>query len=252
VLRPLLFACGLAWLAWLGGVGCAATQAPPDGPGLTRILLENQVESPCELTWVSVRVDGRPMDRVTIAPSGEDPVPLDPRLALPGRHEVAVGARATCPGRETTSVLQVSQPIYMGEPGGAVSVRLTSDAAAPSGLAVSFALEGGRVFSPRADGAEPECAERLPLDAALCRGERELASAEAARDPSRVLCVTDKLREMRLLSATTGPVGGAPDPAIQARILALAEAAERCAPNEAPGPDGTRVVRVPAAPAAPR
>lgn len=243
MLRPLLLAC------FVLGVGCGGSQAPHAGPAETRILLENQVESPCELTWVSVRVDGRALERVTIAPSGEDPVALDPRLALAGRHEVAVGARATCPGRETTSVLQVSQPIYMGESGGAVTVRLATDGAAPSGLAASFELEGGRVFSPRADGALPDCAERLPLEQALCRGERELASAEAARDASRVLCVSDKLREMRLLSGTTGPVGGAPDPAIQARILALAESAERCAPAELPVPDGTRVVRLPAPPA---
>lgn len=209
-------------------------------------MLENQVDSPCELTWVSVRVDGRSLDRVTIAPSGEDPVALDPPLALAGRHEVSVGARVTCPGRETTSVLQVSQPIYMGPSGGQVSVRLVSDAEASSGLAVSFELEGGRPFAPRADGVEPDCGERLPLDAAVCRAERELAGAEAVRDAARVLCVSDKLREMRLLVATTGAAGGAPDPAIRARIAALAEAAERCAPAEAPGPDGTRVVRVPA------
>lgn len=201
---------------------------------------------------MSLRVDERPLDRITIAPSGEDPVPLEPRLRLSGQHSVSVGARAACPGGDTRSILQVTESVYMGEAGGAITVRVATDSRATSGLAVSLVVEGGQSFAPRADGGEVDCRGRLPLEGALCRGELELARAEEERDPARVLCVGDKLREMRLLAGTSGPVGGAPDPAIHARILALAEEAERCAAARAIGPDGTRIERVPVEASGPR
>lgn len=228
-------------LAVLALTGCGAPPRTPGPPGETLILLENRVDGPCELTWADARVDSRPLDRVTITPVGAKPAPLDRPILSAGAHTISISASASCPGKPgdaQPAVLQVTQPVYMKEAGGQITISLTKDLSSDSGLQASFTIAGGHVLAPRADGGEVDCRGRVPVDHAICRTEGALARARKDRDVVLATCISEKLREMRLLAQTASPplTAATPQDAALAdsglesahRVLTLAKEADRC------------------------
>lgn len=254
-----------ALLAAAALLGCGAPPRAPGPPGSTLILLENAVEGPCELTWADARIDNRPVDRVTITPVGARPAALDRPVLTPGEHILAVSASASCPGKPgdpQPAVLKVTQPVYMRDAGGQITISLAKDSAAESGLEVRFHIEGGHVLAPRADGGEVDCRGRLPVDRAICRTETALARAQKRRDVVLSTCLSEKLREMRLLAETASPARfpsakvqgqGVPsadpaalqdiDLATTQRVLVLASEADRCIGEETFADDGVSAER---------
>lgn len=233
--------------------GCGGPARAPGPPGQTHVLLENRVDVPCQLVWANARIDDRALERTTIAPPGAPPASLDRPVLKPGEHTVAIAASASCDGAEPETVLQVTQPVYMGKDGGQITITVARDAASPSGLVARFTVTGGEVLAPRADGGEVDCRARLPMDRAICRTEAALGRARRDRDAVRVLCLGEKLREMRLLAETTAQ-SAAPvsDPNLMnidmeatRRVLALATEAENCIGAEAMGQEGTHVQQGP-------
>lgn len=243
--REALLAAALA----LAIVGCGAPPRAPAAPGETQILLENTVPAPCEVVWASARVDDHVLERATIAPPGSPPASLDRQVLKPGEHTIAIAATASCGGAEPTAVLQLSTPVYIGKDGGSITITLARDAAAVSGLSARFAVSGGEVLAPRADGGEVDCRKRMPVDHAICRTEEALARARRDRDVVRVLCVGEKLREMRLLTDTVAqgaPLPGVPGEALgdieadtTLRVLTLAKEADLCVGQQMMGAEGT-------------
>jgi len=248
VIRAASFAVAASALAI---AGCGAPARAPALPGQTLVLLENQVDSPCQLVWANAKVDDRALERTTISPPGAPAASLDRPVLKPGEHSISIAASASCGGAEPAAILQVTQPVYMGKDGGTITITLARDAASPSGLAARIAVNGGEVLAPRADGGEVDCRGRLPVDRAICRTETALAHARKERDVIRVLCLGEKLREMRLLAETTGQgqiAASGPGDALgdidadaTKRVLALANEAERCIGDEAIGREGTQV-----------
>jgi hypothetical protein len=242
-----------AVLGALAIVGCAGPARTPGPPGQTLVVLENRVDGPCQLVRAHARIDDRALERTTIAPPGAPPASLDRPILQPGEHTVSIAASASCGGAEPETVLQVTQPVYMGKHGGTITITVRRDITSPSGLSAHFAVSGGEVLAPRADGGEVDCRGRLPVDRAICRTEMSLAHARRDRDVVRALCVGEKLREMRLLAETTGRDAGAlvaSDPNLgnidadaTRRVLALAAEAEKCIGAEAMGTEGTLVIR---------
>lgn len=247
--------------------GCGAPPRAPGPPGETRILLENAVDGPCQLTWADARVDNRPVDRVTITPPGAKPATLDRPVLSPGEHTVSVSASAVCPdkpGDAQPAVLKVTQPVYMGEAGGQITISLVKDASSETGLRASFTIDGGHVLAPRADGEEVDCRGRIPVDRAICRTEAALDRAQQRRDVVLVTCISEKLREMRLLvdtassALTGGPASPQEDEILRdasivraGRVLTLAKEAEFCLGEAAFAGDSMRTdePRSPALPA---
>jgi hypothetical protein len=219
-------------------------------------VLENAVEGPCQLTWADARVDNRPVDRVIITPPGAKPATLDRPILRSGEHTVSVSASAVCPGKsadDQPAILKVTQPVYMGEAGGQITISLAKDGSSGSGLKVSFAVDGGHVLAPRADGGEVDCRGRVPVDRAICRTEAALSRAQERRDVVLVTCISEKLREMRLLAETASPPAasdGAPaayddvlrDAGLERarRVLALEKEASRCIGEETFAGDSMR------------
>lgn len=235
--------------------GCGAPPRVPGPPGEVRILLENAVEGPCQLTWADARVDSRPVDRVTITPPGAKPATLDRPILSPGEHTISVSASALCPDKppqDQPAVLQVTQPVYMKDAGGQITISVAEDSSSQSGLKVSLSVEGGHVLAPRADGGEVDCRSRMPVDRAICRTEAALARAQERRDVVLVTCLSEKLREMRLLAETATPPAmsgstGAHDDILRdaglertARVLTLAKEADRCVGEETFAGDSMR------------
>ncbi|MEZ4313592.1 MAG: hypothetical protein R3F14_36690 [Polyangiaceae bacterium] len=240
-----------AALTALAIAGCGAPARAPDPPGTTLVLLENRVESPCDLTFASAQLDETQLERSIIAPPGSPPAILERKVLRSGPHMVSITATAACSGADPGAVLQFAQPVYTRTFGTSITIVLTRDAAAPSGLAASLKVEGGEVLSPRADGGEVNCFGRMPVDRAICRTEGALARARANRDVVLTLCISEKLREMRLatetLSTSPAPSSAPQDPALQEqeesvarRVLTLASEADQCIGFEMMGDDGTR------------
>lgn len=250
VVRAVPFAFAFSALAI---VGCGGPARAPGAPGQTLVLLENQVAEPCQLVWATARIDDRALERTTIAPPGAPPASLDRPVLKPGEHTVSIAASASCGGAAPSAVLQVTQPVYLGKDGGTITITVSRDPASSSGLSARFAVSGGEVLAPRADGGDVDCRGRLPVDRAICRTETALARARKDRDIVRVLCVGEKLREMRLLAETTGQgPGAAEDPNLgdidadaTRRVLVLANEADQCVGEEVMGREGTQVERVP-------
>ncbi len=239
-------------------IGCGAPPRTPGPPGETLVLLENRVEGPCELTWADARIDNRPLDRVVITPAGAKAAPLDRPILKRGQHEVAISASAVCPGKkvnEQPAVLTVTQPVYMADRVGQITVTLENDSSAASGLKISFAIVGGHVLSPRADGGDVDCSNRAPVDRAICRTEAMLAQAKKEKDVVLAGCISEKLNEMKLLSETASPAPSRPDlldPALRGanessekRVLALATQADRCVGNTGFAGDGMNIEKLP-------
>ena len=234
--------------------GCGAPPRAPGPPGETPILLENAVDGPCQLTWADARIDNRPLDRVTITPPGAKPATLDRPILGPGEHTVSVSASAVCPDKapnDQPAVLSLSQPVYMKDAGGQITISLANDSSSSSGLKVSISVEGGHVLAPRADGGEVDCRSRMPVDRAICRTETALARAQERRDVILMTCISEKLREMRHLAETATPPaasGAAPhddvlrDAGLEraARVHALAKEADRCIGEETFAGDSMR------------
>jgi hypothetical protein len=242
-------AAATAALSLLAIAGCGTPARAPGPPGQTLVLLENRVDTPCQLVWANARVDDRALERTTIAPPGAPPASLDRPVLKPGEHTVSIAASASCDGKEPETVLQVTQPVYMGATGGTITITVARDATSPSGLAARFVVSGGEVLAPRADGGDVDCRARMPMDRAICRTEAALARARRDRDSIRVLCVGEKLREMRLVADTTSR-GAAPDPMLgnideeaTRRVLTLATEADKCIGAEVMGQEGTLVQR---------
>jgi hypothetical protein len=234
--------------------GCGSPARAPGPPGETLILLENRVNGPCELQWAHVRVDDRPLALATITPPGASAATLDRPVLAPGEHTLSIVASASCPtpgAAEHATVLQATTPVYMGTTGGKITISLASKpGGGDAGMVASFAVAGGEVLAPRADGGEVDCRARLPIDGAVCRTEAMLARARERRDLVRALCVNDKLREMRLLADTLqpsaagdGPLGDVAADAAR-RVLLLATEAELCSGEDSFAEGGTRMDRV--------
>jgi hypothetical protein len=242
-----------AILCALALAGCGSPARAPGPPGQTVVLLENRVDGPCQLVWANARVDDRALERTTIAPPGAPPASLDRPILRPGEHTVSIAASASCGGAEPATVLHVTQPVYMSKEGGTITITIARDAASPSGLSARFAVGGGEVLAPRADGGEVDCRARLPVDRAICRTEAALAHARRDRDVVRALCLGEKLREMRLLAETTAQNASAlavteanlanVDEDATRRVLVLASEAEKCIGAETMGQEGMFVIR---------
>lgn len=263
VIRASLF--GAALLASAILAGCAGPARSPGPPGSTAILLENRVDGDCDLTWANGRLDDRPFDLVTIAPPGARPATLARPILAPGEHTVSISASASCKSRsgEPPAVLQVTQQVYMGKDGGQIVIALSPDKDASTALKASFEVEGGHVLAPRADGQELDCRGRLPMDWAICRTEASLARAQQKHDVVLALCITDKLREMRVVKGTLEPGAlGVPsrssaprdvsqmlptDVAEDAahRVIALAREADFCIGQETMAESGTFIEPAP-------
>lgn len=247
VTRASRLAAALPALALLAG--CAGPARAPGRPGETLILLENRVAGSCQLTWANARVDERALGLITITPPGDKPATLDRPVLSPGEHTITIAASASCStlGGSPPPVLSVTQPVYMGKDGGKITVSLSISREA--GLAASFTVAGGQVLAPRADGGEVDCRARQPMDWAICRTEAALARAHQRHDVVLMLCLSDKLREMRLLAGTSGPPAKGAAPADSTfgdiesdaakRVLSLASEAERCIGQESIGESGT-------------
>lgn len=219
---------------------------------MTPILLENQVAEPCQVVSANAKVDDRPLERTTISPPGAPAASLDRPILAPGEHEVSITAQLACSGADLQAVLQMTQPVYIGKSGASITIVLSRDTAAPSGLSARLSVVGGEVLAPRADGGEVDCRGRVPLDRAICRTESALAQARKMKDAVRALCVGEKLREMRLIAETLsrGPLGQGPAPNLDdveadatRRVIALADEADRCVGDEMMGGEGTVVER---------
>ena len=263
MIRASLFASALAATAILAG--CAGPAHSPGPPGSTAILLSNQVDGDCDLSWANARIDDRALDLVTIAPPGAPPAPLARPILAPGEHTLTISASAACKTKsgEQPAVLSVTQPIYMGKDGGQILVSLAPDKDAQGSLKATFDVQGGHVLAPRADGQEVNCGARLPMDWAICRTETSLAQARQKRDLVLAMCLSDKLKEMRLVKSTLEPGAlgiGAPDTAPRDvqdmrpsdvaedathRVLALAREADFCIGETTFSSDGVFIERPP-------
>lgn len=262
VIRASHFAAVLVAPAILAG--CGAPARSPGLPGSTAILLENRVDGDCDLSWASARLDERSLDLVTIAPPGARPAPLARPILAPGQHTLSISASASCKTKagEQPAVLSVTQQIYMGKDGGQITISLAPDKDAPAALKASFDVQGGQVLAPRADGQEVDCRSRIPMDWAICRTEASLARAHKNRDVVLSLCISDKLKEMRLVKGTLEPgaLGVAPESAMARdlsamlptdvaedathRVLALAREADYCIGAETMSESGVFIERV--------
>lgn len=251
----------LALAALTNLVGCGAPARSPGPPGSTVILLENKVAEPCQLSWANVRVDDRPVRLMTIAPPGAKPAPLDRPVLKPGPHTISISATASCVTKDSDepAVTQITQPIYMGKDGGSVTISVAQRGTG-SAIEATFTVDGGHLLDPRADGGDVNCASREPMDRAICRTEATLAHAHEKRDVVLVMCVSEKLREMRVLSATVSTETLAPakdDPAIRGvregveeRVVALGLEADHCIGETFLADPGTRIDKPRAAPTA--
>ncbi|MBK8251314.1 MAG: hypothetical protein IPK82_01430 [Polyangiaceae bacterium] len=239
--------------ALTGAAGCQSRAAVPEAPGATAILLSNQVNGPCQLTWANANVDGRSLERTTIAPPGAPPASLERPVLAPGQHVITLTAAASCEGKDQGAVLTFSQPVYMRNQGGAITIQISGNQNTPSGLEAKLTIEGGELLNPRADGGELNCRGRMPMDSAICRTEAALGRARSQRDLVLTLCLSEKLREMRVIADTTQgqkteatdlALAGQQDSAV-ARVLVLAREAESCIGLEMMGREGSHVERTP-------
>jgi hypothetical protein len=135
----------------------------------------------------------------------------------------------------------------------AIAVDVTSQgAAAEAGerARVRLAMRGGKlvedVGEALPEGKDARCAPLEPVPRALCRAAADLDEAARRNDIVGVLCVRDRLTEMRQLGQIhAGARGDAAEEAAM-RVARLAAEVERCAGDVNIGPDGVTVTRGPA------
>lgn len=196
-----LVVAGLPWIS-----GCGASPPAPPGPGETAFVLENRVEAPCTLSWANARIDEQPLGRVTLTPAGGVPATLARTNLTAGPHVLTISAASSCGNPEDPSdlnVLQVTETVYVGKEGTAVKITLSNAPDAPKErLVARVEVNGGKLYAPRADGAEADCHGLLPMSHDICVTQNLANRAIAESDVVRAVCIRDKLAAMRQIDET--------------------------------------------------
>ena len=239
----------LALLAGCDGMHGARSALDGLEPGTTAIRVTNHVAAPGQLDRVTVTVDGEPLGLSSIPPQGAEPAVIARLHLKPGAHTIAVrgvALKRRGPDREII-VVGSQQPFHVGVAPAAITVDVRSgpaDAAASSPVAVSLAIQGGRLApdfgAAPADDKDERCAGLLPIPRAMCRAAVDLDEASRKNDVVAALCVRDKLVEMRRL-ATIADSGVASE--TEAEVALLSHQIELCGGEvTTPRPDGLTVI----------
>jgi hypothetical protein len=218
-------------------------------PGLTAIRVTNHVAAPGELDRVTITVDGEPVALSSIPPQGAEPAVIARLHLKPGAHTIAVRAKGRGPGSEVI-VVGAQQPFHVGAAAAAITIDVRSgagDASASSPVAVSLAIQGGRMApdfgAAPADDKDERCAALLPIPRAMCRAAVDLDEASRKNDIVAALCVRDKLVEMRRLATIGDSSKGDAVAMAEAEVASLSRQVELCGGDVvAPRPDGVTVL----------
>ncbi len=176
---------------------------------------------------------------------------------LPGPHSISV--RVTTRGRDgSVAVVDARQTFHVTERASEIDIDLRSRVA-PSELdarvAVDLSMAGGHM-NPELGVAQPEgkdarCAPLQPIPRALCRAAADLDEAARRNDLVSVLCIRDKLGEMRKVSligeTSEGPAAGM----ATRRVSDLSKEIDRCVGDVVVGADGLTVIKPGGATSAP-
>ena len=229
-------------------------RGPLDGldPGMTAIRVSNHVAAPGQLDRVTVTVDGQPLALSSVPPTGADPAVIARLHLAPGAHNIAVrgvALKRRGPDSEIT-VVGSQQPFHVGAAPAAITIDIRSgqaDAASASPVAVSLAIQGGRMAPdfgiPPADDKEERCKGLLPIPRALCRAAVDLDEASRKNDIVAALCVRDKLAEMRRLAMIGETSHDSVVAETEAEVASLSHQVELCGADvPPPRPDGVTVI----------
>jgi hypothetical protein len=242
-----LAALGLLLTSCAGGLGSGAGLAGLP-PGTTAIRVTNHVAAPGELDRITITVDGEPVALSSIPPQGAEAAVIARLRLRPGGHTIAVRAKGHGPGSEVI-VVGTQQPFHVGAAPAAITIDVSSgagDATASSPVAVSLAIQGGRMapefgVAP-ADDKDERCAGLLTIPRAICRAAVDLDEAGRKNDIVAALCVRDKLVEMRRLAIIGESSRGDAVAMAEAEVTTLSHQVELCGGEvTAPRPDGVTV-----------
>jgi hypothetical protein len=249
---PLALAVGLTAGGCYSGRGAQGAGGSLLGlrPGTTTLRIANNVRAPGELERVVITIDGEAVPLSALPPDGGDPASIGALRLKPGAHLIAVRAKARAQNSEQL-VVGAQQPFHITEGPAAITIDVRSGlpAAGAAPLAVTLTILGGSMapefgVAP-ADDKDERCAALLPIPRALCRAAVDLDEATRKNDIPAMLCVRDKIAEMRKL-AIIGETGKGDSIAMaEQHVAALARQVELCAGDvvASPASDGITVTR---------
>ncbi|MEO7328721.1 MAG: hypothetical protein ABI193_09100, partial [Minicystis sp.] len=242
-LVALAFALGFGLLT----AGCGAPSRLPlsaRAPGTTTILVANHLDLGDEIDHLRVSIDDTAIPLSTVPPRREVAAALASLRLPPGPHSISV--RVTTHGRDgSMAVVDARQIFHVAETASEIDIDLRSRTA-PSDLdarvAVDLTMAGGHM-DPELGGAQPEgkdarCAPLQPIPRALCRAAADLDEAGRRNDLVSVLCIRDKLGEMRKVSLI-GETSDSPTATLATkRVQDLSKEIDRCVGEVVVGTDG--------------
>lgn len=249
--HPLL---GLALGLGLGLLvaGCGAPSRLPLSarqPGTTTILVANHLGQADEIDHLRVSIDETLLPLSTVPPRSEIAAALGSLRLPPGPHTISV--RVTTHGRDGgVAVVDARQIFHVGESASEIDIDLRNrmePGEQDARIAVDLSMVGGHM-NPELGAGPPEgkdarCAPLQPIPRALCRAAADLDEASKRNDLVSVLCIRDKLGEMRKISligeTSTSTVAGL----ATRRVQDLAKEIDRCVGDVVVGADGLTVIR---------
>jgi hypothetical protein len=243
----------VAGLALFSG-GCAGRRGPlgPGEPGTTTILVENRLSSTDQLDRLLVTVDDAVVPLSALPPRDEETALTALRLP-PGSHTISV--RATAAGAEGDRVVvSAAQIFHIATAPAAIGIAVRSRPAGRARdddgrIAVDLRMTGGQMDpemgAPRPETADERCAPLLPVPRALCRAAGDMDEATRRNDLVSVLCVRDKLRDMRTAAQIAETSRGEGASLAEKQVLALSREVERCRRTDVMiGADGLTVTKI--------
>jgi len=250
--RTSVLALGLGLLSGGCGGSLMAPRSLDDlAAGTTTLRVVNHVAAPGELDRVTVSVDGDIVPLSAIPPHDGDPATIAKLPLAPGAHSITVRVSAHAPGSNVV-VVGTQQPFLVERGPAAITIDVRAvPGAVPTTtpVAVILTIRGGRL-APDFGAAPPDdkderCATLLPIPRALCRAAVDLDEATRKNDLRAVLCVRDKLVEMRKFAIIGESAAGPGADLAEAQVAELARRVELCSGEAvaSPAPDGLTVIR---------
>ncbi|MFO0759528.1 MAG: hypothetical protein U0359_23755 [Byssovorax sp.] len=250
-----LAALGRLGLALALGLPAAACGAPSRVPlsarqaGTTTILVTNHLDAADAIEHLRVSVDETLLPLATVPPRQEDAAALGTLRLGPGPHAISVRVTTRAPDG-SVGVVEARQIFHVQGTANEIDIVLRSrpDAGGiDARVAVDLTMAGGKMGpelgeAPPAD-KDARCAPLQPIPRAICRAAADLDEASRRNDLVGVLCIRDKLGEMRKLSLI-GETGGQNVAGMaQKRVEDLGREIDRCAGDVTIGADGLTVIK---------
>ncbi len=228
--------------------GCAPTSGVSVAglePGTTAIRVQNHVTDGDVLDKITLTIDGQTLPLATIPPPGEAPIGVPALRLAPGQHTITVRAMGRSNG---TIVVALAQQVFYLK-GGPAAILVDVKPNKEERIAVDLSMGGG-ALGP-AFGAAPlqdkdaRCAPLLPIPKAICRAAVDFDEAARRRDIAAVMCVQEKLGEMRRLGIVAETSDRETTEMIERSVGKLSVETDACIGDLRAPQDGIRVWKTP-------